>query len=175
MSLSKRKSLGVLLRYFAAVVGFAVLYILADFAIDLRPANIQSYYRFNVGKLDLDQARILQQENLSILVIRRSASTIANLKQGSENLQDPASSRSNQPEFAQNALRSKHPELFVSYALGTDLGCTLEVLQNQLKEVCGNARYDFAGRALQADNRFQNLVVPDYNFNNDFSTLTIRP
>ncbi len=173
--MSKRKSLAVLLRYFAAVVGFAVLYILIDFAIDLRPAGIQNSYRFNLGKLDMDQARVLQQENLSILVIRRSASTIANLKQGSQNLQDPASARSNQPEFAQNALRSKHPEIFVSYALGTDLGCALEVLQNQLKEVCGNARYDFAGRALQADKTFQNLVVPDYNFNNDFNTLTIRP
>ncbi|MDH3762462.1 MAG: hypothetical protein OEU50_15885 [Gammaproteobacteria bacterium] len=170
-----RRSLEVLLKYFAAVLGMAVLYILADFAIDLRPAGIQNSYRFKVGELDSDQVRILQRDSLSILVIRRSDSTISNLKQGFGNLQDPTSSRSNQPEFARNALRSKHPEIFVSYALGTDLGCTLEVLQNQLKEICGNARYDFAGRALDSDKAFQNLVVPDYNFSNDFRTLTIRP
>jgi ubiquinol-cytochrome c reductase iron-sulfur subunit len=173
--LPNRKSLELLFRYFAAILGIAVLYVLADFAIDLRPAGIQSSYRFTVGALDIDQPRILQQENLSILVIRRSAGAIARLKQESGKLQDPASSHSNQPEFARNALRSKHPEIFVSYALGTDLGCALEVLQDQLGEICGGARYDFAGRALNSDKTFQNLVVPDYNFSNDFKTLTIRP
>ena len=171
----KRKSLEKSLKYFTAALACAVVYVLIDFTVDLRPAAVQSSYRLNVGQLDLDQARVLHRDNLSILLIRRSDRTIADLKQGLENLQDPASSRSNQPGFAKNPLRSKHPEIFVSYALGTDFGCPLEVLQAELKEVCGEARYDFAGRALLADRTFQNLAIPDYNFSHDFKTLTIRP
>lgn len=164
-----------LVKYLGLVLVAAIVYVLLDFAIDVRPSQVQDSYRFSLGELPEDQVRILRRDNLSILVIKRSAATIARLEQGSARLQDPDSSDSRQPDFAKNTLRSKHPDLFVSYALGTDLGCGLEAVEHELREICSNARYDFAGRALQGNNEFQNLVVPDYNFTNNFSNLTIRP
>jgi len=143
--------------------------------IDIRPSTIQSSYRFEVGELEVDEVKILRQDNLSILVLRRSASTIASLEGSLTLLQDPDSRDSNQPEYADNALRSRHPEYFVSYAIGTDLGCPLKVLESELRESCGSARYDLAGRALEGANKFQNLSIPDYTFTNNFSTLTINP
>lgn len=110
-----------------------------------------------------------------MLVIRRSAETISALRTDLVGLQDPESERSHQPEFASNLLRSSHPEYFVSYAIGTDFGCSLELGETLIKEICGEAHYDFAGRALQGDNKFLNLAVPDYTFTNNFNTLTIRP
>lgn len=164
-----------MVKYLGLVLLAAIVYVLLDFSIDIRPSQVQGSYRFSLGELPQDQVQILRRDNLSILVIRRSATTIARLEQGSANLQDPDSLRSRQPGFAKNPLRSKHPDLFVSYAVGTDLGCGLEAVQQDLKEICSNARYDFAGRALRGNNEFQNLVVPDYNFTNNFSNLTIRP
>lgn len=159
----------------ATGLALALLYVLLDFSIDLRPATVQESYRFDFPPLAEDEARILRRDNLSILLIRRSAETIAGLRSARAGLQDPDSRRSRQPDYARNPLRSRHPELFVSYAIGTDFGCALEVAGDELREVCGDARYDFAGRAKDAQRGFRNLAIPDYNFDPDFTRLTVRP
>ncbi len=157
------------------IIAAAVIYVLLDFSIDVRPPAVHSSYHFRVGALAPDEARILRQDNLSILVIRRSAATLRTLEQSSETLQDPQSSRSHQPDYAGNPLRSRHAEYFVSYALGTELGCPLRVEGSTLQEICGSARYDFAGRALKGAKQFPNLSIPDYTFANNFSSLTVNP
>ena len=173
--LNMRKILQTTVRYFWLAGGLAVLYVLLDFMIDVRPSTIQASYRFRVAELAPDEIKILRQDNLSILVIRRSAETIGSLQASLDQVQDPLSLDSNQPDYARSALRSRHPQYFVSYALGTDLGCTLKVLQDGLQEICGRARYDLAGRALKGENEFSNLSIPDYNFTDNFRTLTINP
>ena len=175
MSLAKRKLLLTLIRYCAVFIVVAFLYTLLDFAVDIRPSGIQESYRFSLRDLVIDRVEILRQDNLAILVIKRSDETIAELENSGNNLQDPGSDGSHQPEFARHPLRSRHPGYFVSYAIGTDLGCPVAAVGQELGEVCGPARYDFAGRALKGAKKFQNLDVPDYNFSTDFSTLTIRP
>jgi ubiquinol-cytochrome c reductase iron-sulfur subunit len=171
----RNKVLAFLFKSFSLILLAAVAFVLLDFAIDLRPSNIQSSYRFEVGELAPDEVKILRQDNLSILVVRRSAATIASLRQSTAGLQDPESQDSRQPDYARNALRSRQPQYFVSYGMGTDLGCTLEVLPSGLREICSGARYDLAGRALKGTNKFPNLAIPDYNFAVDFSSLTVKP
>ena len=143
--------------------------------IDVRPAGVQEAYRFRLAELVPDQPMILRQDNLSIVIVKRSAATVDRLGQSTIGLQDPASKRSNQPDFAANPLRSRYPDLFVSYALGTHLGCGLKIMNTGFGEVCSNATYDFAGRALSGDSQFQYLVVPEYTFSDDFTILTIWP
>ena len=171
----ERSRLQRLVRYFALAFGAALVYIFIDFAFDLRPPQVHSSYQFKLAGLSPDQARILRQDNLSVLVIRRSAETIAALGRDLSRLQDPESERSHQPGFAKNLLRSRHPEYFVGYAIGTDLGCSLELGALTVRESCSKARYDFAGRALLGDNKFLNLAVPEYTFSDNFKILTIRP
>ena len=162
-------------RYLIWLIAASVLYVLLDFAIDLRPAGIHSSYRFTVGSLEFDRPVLLRQDNLMIVVIRRSGDTIKTLQMSNQILQDPTSRSSRQPEFARNLLRSRQPEYFVAMALGTHLGCPVEVNGKQLTETCSGARYDFAGRALVGSNEFRNLAVPEYSFSNQFKTLTVRP
>jgi ubiquinol-cytochrome c reductase iron-sulfur subunit len=170
-----RKPLRIALKYFGLVAGLVIAYVLLDFAIDTRPPAVQDSYRFEVGTLVEDEPRILRRDNLSILILRRSAATIDGLRASTAGLQDPESRRSSQPSWAVNSLRSRRPELFVSYATGTDFGCGLKVLDSAFAEICGSARYDFAGRALAGERRFRNLAIPDYNFSGDYRYLTIRP
>ena len=173
--MSDRRRLLKAVKYVSVVAGLALLYVSLDFMIDVRPAGIHRSYQFSLDRLPVDSAVILRQDNLSIVVIRRSPEAIKLLRESSGNLQDPNSRSSSQPDNAENSLRSIHPEFFVSYAIGTDLGCGLEAIENGLREICSQARYDFAGRALQGARRFENLAIPDYNFSNNFNILTIRP
>ena len=163
------------MRLLSVVAVLGLVFVFFDFAIDLRPASVHSSYRFELSGLVTDEVRILRQDNLSILLIKRSDNSIARLRRDRDGLQDPESASSNQPQYAANALRSRHPGYFVSYAIGTDLGCPLVADAGQLREICGNARYDFAGRALIGAGKFRNLPIPDYNFAGDFSSLTVRP
>lgn len=172
----ERSALRRLFRYFSWIIVAAIAYVLLDFSIDIQPAAVHDSYRFTVPALQPDEVRILRQDNLSVLLIRRSAETRRRLLQtAAASLQDPDSSRSHQPGYARNPLRSRHEEYFVAYALGTDLGCPLQVVETYLRETCGDAGYDFAGRALQASKSFSNLIIPDYNFSSNFSHLTIKP
>lgn len=164
-----------LLKLFTGIMVIVSIMVLLDFSIDFRPPGIQSSYRFNIEGITEDRPKWLKQDNLTILLIKRSDTIIQALHQ-QKDLQDPASSDSNQPEFARNALRSSIPGYFVSYANGTDLGCIVELKSGAiLAEACGNAQYDFAGRAIIGKNSFQNLPIPDYNFIDNFNTLIIRP
>ena len=175
MKLNRRSLLLRATRVFLAVLLIVVGLVFLDFSFDLRPAEIQTSYRFSIGSIPEDQPQWLKQDNLSILVIKRSNAMIDRLTR-SQGLQDPDSKQSHQPESAHNLLRSQYARFFVSYAIGTDFGCALEETKSgQLSEVCGDARYDFSGRALAHKKQFQNLVIPDYNFSEDFTTLTIRP
>ncbi len=169
-----------LLKLFVGFLIAALLFVLFDFMIDLRPRTIHSSYQFSLKNLEPDTPIILQQDNLAILLIKRSESSITKLMQSDERLIDPDSRDSRQPEFAQNRLRSRHPEFFVAYGRGTDFGCLLEAVGDKLKEICGRASYDYAGRALNSDGlnsdgRHSNLQIPDYEFKNDFTLLTIKP
>jgi hypothetical protein len=164
-----------LFKFCAAILGLAVFYVLVDYTIDIRPSRIQSSYHFGIESLPPDVPVFLRQDNLVILVIARSATAIADLQQVTINLQDAESMHSNQPAYAANRLRSRHADYFVSYAMGTNLGCMLQADDGGLREICSNARYDHAGRALKDKIKFPNLVIPDYNFSNDFKMLTIKP
>ena len=174
--LDQRVLLLRLFKYFSVAILIVVIAVLVDFSIDIRPSTIQSSYRFTIRDISYDQPQRLQQDNLSILLIKRSEATIKKLQLGDEGLQDLLSNESQQPNFAQPPLRSRYPEFFVSYGNGTDLGCIVEQKSELvLAEVCGTAEYDFAGRALNSKKQFQNLSIPDYNFSDDFKILTIRP
>lgn len=176
MALTKRALLSRLTKYLIGITIFGLLFVLVDFSIDFRPKNVQEIYLFSLKTSDLsyDSPTWLRQDNLHILLIKRSVNLRNQLSQTRQNLQDPDSHSSRQPDYAKNKLRSKDDLYFVSYAIGTDLSCPLELKEKQmLKEICGAASYDFAGRAFSGGNRFQNLAIPDYNFNDDFSLLTI--
>ncbi len=175
MANPKRRPIERLFRFFVLAGAAAIVFVLLDFSFDWRPQRVYETYLFNLPELEVDVPVILRQDNLSVVVLRRSPDAIATLRQAGDGLQDPASNRSRQPDFAVNALRSRDPEYFIAYALGTDLGCPLAIEADGLREICSDARYDFAGRARASERDFRNLSIPDYNLGPESKTLTIRP
>jgi Rieske Fe-S protein len=176
MALNNRLLLLRATRYLLGLLGLGLLFVLADFTIDLTPSAVHSSYRFMLTQIPLDQPIWLRQDNLTVLLVHRSKQVIADLKKHRKDLQDPNSDSSRQPDYAKNILRSRDEQYFVAYGIGTDLGCSLEAgIEYTLGESCGAARYDYAGRAIRGKSRFLNLRVPDYTFNHDFSILTVEP
>ena len=173
--MNRRRLLQRLLRIFGIVFFLGLVTVLLDFAIDFRPRTIQESYRFTVPELTLDEPVILRQDNLSLVVIRRSSAILDAIAGDRERLQDPESDASRQPAGADRRHRAHDGEFFVAYAMGTDFGCPLAVDAETLREVCSKARYDFAGRALRGEREFPNLTVPDYNFSADRKILTVYP
>jgi Rieske Fe-S protein len=162
-------------KFFSAVIGFAGLFVIFDYLVDAQPSGVQSSFQFNLQNIPVDKPVYLRQNNFSVVIIHRSDKMIGTLKRSGLEYQDSESNASRQPEYAKNELRSRYPEYYVSYAMGTDLGCPLRAVEKQLHETCSNARYDFAGRALEGNNQYPNLPIPDYNFSDDFKTLTVNP
>ena len=174
-TLNNRLALLRIIKYLFGLLAFALLYVLVDFTVDFRPTAVHASYRFSLNQVPLDQPIWLRQDNLTVLLIRRSGQVIEDLKKRGNDLQDVDSTSSRQPDYAKNVLRSLNEQYFVAYGLGTDLGCPLaEGIGHILQETCGSARYDFAGRAIVGKNQFLNLAIPDYNFSRDFSVLTIN-
>jgi len=176
ITLNNRLVLLRTIKYLLGLLAFALLFVLVDFTVDLRPDKVHASYRFSLNQVPLDRPIWLRQDNLTVLLIHRSRRVIENLKKHGKDLQDADSTFSHQPDYVKNVLRSLNDQYFVAYGLGTDLGCLLEPgIAYTLKESCGTAQYDYAGRAISGKTRFQNLPIPDYTFSHDFSVLTVEP
>lgn len=74
-----------------------------------------------------------------------------------------------------HARQGEAKDFFVAYAIGTNLGCPLQVVDGtRLKESCSSAEYDFRGQPLLRDKGFTPLHIPVYNFCDDFSCIKLR-
>lgn len=135
--------------------------------------------RVTVGDMEAGDALALNWEGRPVLVYRRKAEDLGNLRNPDERLVDPHSQKPDQPEFAINDFRSVSPEWFVAIGLGTDLGCTVKLLpatdesfqgrrwSGGFVDTCRKARYDLAGRVYRSQYATRNLVVPSYTLSED--------
>lgn len=135
--------------------------------------------RVSIGELADGQAMRLIWEGRPVLVYRRAGLDLANLRSADDQLADPQSTISTQPESFSKVFRSHTPEFFVAIALGTDLGCSVEYLPvggehfqdrpwtGGFIDSCSNSRYDLAGRVFKDQAANRNLVVPQYGIDGD--------
>jgi len=100
----------------------------------------------------------------AVVITARTREQLALLQQiEQDNLLDPDSVSSIQPEFARNSSRSRQPDYFLAFANCTHLGC--EILVNEdggFKCPCHQSQFDAAGRILKGGAAKRNLDVPDY-------------
>ena len=116
-----------------------------------------------------------------VFVFGRTADDIALLGEANEALADPDSeNESKQPKYAQNAYRSRKPEVGVFLGLCTHLGCSpKERTAAQMRDVdagwqgggfycpCHGSRFDLAGRVVKGVPAPDNLQVPPHSYLSD--------
>ena len=110
----------------------------------------------------------------------RWSESIATLEEDLDKLADPRSENEDmQPRYAQNAWRSRRPEIGVYLGLCTHLGCSPKYHGEIKPETfdadwrggffcpCHGSRFDLAGRVVKSVPAPDNLPVPPYSFETD--------
>jgi ubiquinol-cytochrome c reductase iron-sulfur subunit len=116
-----------------------------------------------------------------IYVVRRTPAMVARIAGHDAELKDPNSQSSDQPEYADNALRSRTQEFLVLVGTCTHLGCLPKqrFAQGELYPTwpggffcpCHGSRFDLAGRVFSGSPASVNLRVPRYSYPNAHTLL----
>ncbi len=112
-----------------------------------------------------------------IFIVYRTPDAVERLEQGNPDLADPDSANAaQQPGYAQNAWRSRRPEIGLYVGLCTHLGCSPKYYGEVAPEPfdpnwqggffcpCHGSRFDLAGRVVKGVPAPDNLPVPPYQF-----------
>jgi ubiquinol-cytochrome c reductase iron-sulfur subunit len=138
----------------------------------------------DISKLKLGEMITVDWRGRPVYIVNRSDDMVAQLTlvnnddELDDDLKDPESDNSLQPERAKNGLRSfeGHEQLVVLEGVCTHLGCPPafrpEVAPADLGEdwkggfycPCHNSKFDLAGRVLSGSPAATNLPVPPYGF-----------
>lgn len=110
-----------------------------------------------------------------VWILHRTPVMIDSLRERTDLLADPFSTRSEQPDYARNPMRSVRPEYAVLIGICTHLGCVPNFRVNM--EIggiatsaggfycpCHGSKFDLAGRVYKNVPAPVNLVVPPYQF-----------
>ena len=133
----------------------------------------------DLSKLEPGQKMIVEWRGKPVWVVRRTPEMLNTVKADVERVADPASKRSDQPEYAKNEFRSLKPEYLVVVGICTHLGCSpVDRLQAQPEPFasdwrggfycpCHGSLFDLAGRVYKNKPAPDNLPVPPYKFLSD--------
>ncbi len=115
-----------------------------------------------------------------VWVLRRTPEMLAALQGHDDALADPASARSEQPEYARNPARALRPEVFVAIGICTHLGCspTNAPRGNANPSLptdwpggffcpCHGSSFDGAGRVFKNKPAPTNLEIPPHRYAGD--------
>ena len=157
----------VLAKFVSVFTAIATLGVSIPFIRSLFPARKPEHY------LDVDISSIrpglslkLNWQGRPVIIIARSDEHLTELTDiNREDLLDPDSISSSQPEFAINHHRSRRPDYFLAYANCTHLGCEVVIDEKGNFECpCHQSTYDSAGRVRRGGAAKRNLDIPNYRF-----------
>ena len=128
----------------------------------------------DISKLQPGQRIVVKWRGKPVWVVRRDKKALATLPKVEDELRDPMSNQSIQPEYAHNEYRSRKPEYLVLVGICTHLGCSPLYRPEITADweggffcPCHGSKFDFAGRVYQGVPAPTNLTVPPYYFVNE--------
>jgi ubiquinol-cytochrome c reductase iron-sulfur subunit len=139
--------------------------------------NRNMYIDVNIGRLEEGQLMTVEVANKPVWILKRSPEEVRLLEQENQQLLDPHSEFSHQPEQARNSLRSIRPEYLVVYGICTHLGCAPSYRPHgraseepsphpdpQFFCPCHGGVFDLAGRVYKGTPPPENMMVPAHEF-----------
>jgi len=180
---SRRKTLAGLT---AAAGGVALAGAAIPFLASLGPSErakaAGAPVEVDLAPLQPARLHIVEWRGRPVWILRRTPDMLARLGSAEPQLIDPASRvTSQQPEYARNAARSIQPELLVTVALCTHLGCIPSYYPepDSLQPgwpggfycPCHGSRFDLAGRVYRGSPAPTNLVIPPHRFLSETTIL----
>ncbi len=163
----------------AGVVGVAVPFV-GSWNPSAKAKAAGAPVKADISKLEPGQMVVVEWRGKPVYVLHRTESQVADLDSLNDQLKDPDSQISVQPDYVQGAARSIRPEIFVVEGLCTHLGCAPkfrpelgaadlggDVWLGGFCCPCHGSKFDLAGRVYSGVPASQNLVVPPYSFEGD--------
>ena len=89
-----------------------------------RAKNAGAPVEADISKMEPGQLVIFKWRGKPVWVVRRDKRALETLSKVVENLRDPDSEESIQPEYATNEHRSRNPEFLIIEGICTHLGCS---------------------------------------------------
>lgn len=133
----------------------------------------------DVSGLEPGQMMVVEWRGKPVWIVRRSKEMLAAVKENDDKVADPASKRSEQPQYAENEFRALKPEYLVVVGICTHLGCSPVARfeaqpqpfdagwQGGFYCPCHGSLFDLAGRVYKNKPAPDNLPVPPYKFAGD--------
>lgn len=130
----------------------------------------------DISKLQPGERMIEKWQGKPIWILRRTQEMLDDITSLDDDLRDPASEVSSQPEYAKNEYRAREDEYLVVIGICTHLGCSPNfVLKDSDNSPvidwkggffcpCHGSRFDLAGRVFKGVPAPKNLVIPPYKF-----------
>ncbi|MGZ8217328.1 ubiquinol-cytochrome c reductase iron-sulfur subunit [Methylomagnum sp.] len=130
----------------------------------------------DISKIEPGQRIIVLWRGNPVWVLRRTPEALADLPTLDDQLADPRSESSDQPETSRNEARSIKPEIFVGIGVCTHLGCSPtyrpEIGPADLGAdwkggffcPCHGSKFDLAGRVYKSVPAPTNLVIPPHHY-----------
>ena len=131
------------------------------------------------AKIDPGAQIIVIWRRKPIYIVHRTRPMLSLLGNHDADLKDPQSRNSTQPSYADNLLRARRADLFVTIGVCTHLGCLPKArFKPGEPELganwpggwhcpCHGSRFDLAGRVFKGSPASVNLVVPPYEYPNE--------
>lgn len=137
----------------------------------------------DISKLEPGQMMRVKWRGKPVWVVHRTEKNLQDMEGLTDVLLDPDSVEPQQPEYCQNAYRSRNPKYLVAVGICTHLGCSPtyrpEVAPHDLGAdwvggffcPCHGSRFDLAGRVYSGVPAPKNLEIPPYTFLSDTRIL----
>jgi ubiquinol-cytochrome c reductase iron-sulfur subunit len=138
----------------------------------------------DVSRMDVGERITISWRGRPVHVVRRSEEAVATLAEIRDQLRDPDSNNSDQPDYAVNEHRSLNPDFLVMVAVCTHLGCAPQFRPTPGDEAlgsdwpggyfcaCHGSRFDLAGRVYRNVPAPANMEIPPHRFADD-NTLIV--
>ena len=160
----------------AGAVGIAVPFV-GSWNPSARAKAAGAPVKADIGKLEPGQMVVVAWRGKPVYVVNRTEEMLDNLPKLNDELKDPDSKISLQPDYIEGIARALRPELLVVVGLCTHLGCAPkfrpEVGAADLGGdewlggffcPCHGSKFDLSGRVYSGVPASSNLEVPPYSF-----------
>lgn len=162
----------------AGVVAVAIPFV-SSIAPSAKAEAAGAPVQIDISQLEPGQLLTVEWRGKPVWIFRRSEAVLNALPTLNDELRDPQSEQTQQPDYAKNETRSIRKEVMVMVGICTHLGCSPtyrpEIAPNDLGPEwkggffcpCHGSRFDLAGRVFQGVPAPTNLEVPPYHFQGD--------
>jgi len=130
----------------------------------------------DISRLEVGQMVRVQWRGKPVWILKRSEEMMEGLPTLDDRLRDPDSLEPQQPEYAQNPMRSIKPQILVAVGICTHLGCSPSFAPEATPQPydpkwlggffcpCHGSRFDLAGRVFQGVPAPLNLEIPPHKY-----------